>query len=263
MQDQPRLYTDLARLWPHLSPPEHYEAESAILRDLIEQSLGQPAAGQRWSVLELGAGGGHSAVHLKEHYDITAVDLSPQMLALCKTLNPEVPTVVGDMRDLRLNKTFDVVLICDAIDYMLSEDDAVAALTTAAKHLRPGGVVLAAPTYTTETFVDGDVADDGTTIPGIAGDDELTYFTFVHDPDPDDTTFEMILLYLLRDAQTRRVQVIEDRHTCGLFSIEAWQAMMQRAGLDAEALAEPVIEDDDEEELSAWSVLFRGIKAGV
>jgi SAM-dependent methyltransferase len=261
MPDAPRLYSDLARLWPHLSPPEHYAAESEALCELIFDALGEPPAGRRWSVLELGAGGGHSAVHLKQRFDITAADLSPQMLALCNTLNPDVPTVFGDMRDMRLDRTFDAVLICDAIDYMLTEDDAVAAFKTAAAHLRPGGVVLAAPTYTRETFVDGDVADDGTTVPGIAGDDELTYFTFVHDPDPIDTTFEMILLYLIRDAKTRAVEVVEDRHACGLFSIEQWRALMARAGLEAEALAEPR-HDADAEDASAWSVLFRGSKRG-
>lgn len=255
MPDANRLYTDLAYLWPHLSPPEHYEAETADLRELINDALGEPPAGQRWSLLELGAGGGHAIVHLKDHYDCTASDLSPQMLEQCRTLNPEVPTVEGDMRTLRLDKQFDAVLICDAIDYMTTREDAVAALQTIAAHLRPGGVVLFAPTYTSETFNDGEVADDGTTIPGIAGDEQLTYFSFVHDPDPSDTSFEMILLYLLRDAETRQVQTIEDRHTCGLFSIQDWQDMAAQAGLTVEALAQ---EQDPAGTASAWSVVFCG-----
>lgn len=259
MTDAPRLYTDLARLWPHLSPPEHYAEETGLLRELIDDALGKPPAGQRWSLLELGAGGGHSIVHLKDHYDCTASDLSLQMLEQCKTLNPEVPAVEGDMRSMRLDKPFDIVLICDAIDYMTTREDAVAALQTVAAHLRPGGVALFAPTYTTETFNDGEVADDGTTIPGIAGDDDLTYFTFVHDPDPDDTQFEMILLYLIRDARTRQVQTIEDRHACGLFAIADWQAMATGAGLAAEALAQ---EQDPAGTGSAWSVVFRAGRAG-
>lgn len=259
MPDAPRLYTDLAHLWPFLSPPEHYAKETASLRELIDHALGNPPAGQRWSLLELGAGGGHSIVHLKEHYDCTASDLSPEMLAHCKALNPEVPTVEGDMRTMRLDKQFDAVLICDAIDYMTTHDDAVAALATIAAHLRPGGVALFAPTYTRETFTDGDVADDGTTIPGIAGDDCLTYFSFVHDPDPGDTQFEMILLYLLRDHATRQVQTIEDRHTCGLFSISDWQDMAGEAGLAIEALAER--QDEDSDSPAAWSVVFRGTLA--
>lgn len=258
MPDTPRLYTDLAHLWPHLSPPEHYAEESALLSELIDRALGDPPTGQRWALLELGAGGGHSIIHLKDKYNCTAADLSPQMLEHCNALNPEVPTVVGDMRSMRLDQTFDIVLICDAIDYMLTEDDAAACLDTARDHLRPGGILLFAPTYTRETFVDGDVADDGTTIPGIAGDDDLTYFTFIHDPDPVDSTFEMILLYLVRDARSRQVKTIEDRHTCGLFSIAQWQALAERVGFDVQALAEPASEDVKQTDASAWSVIFCG-----
>ena len=258
MTDAPRLYTDLARLWPHLSPPEHYAEETETLRELIDDALGDPPAGQKWSLLELGAGGGHSIVHLKGHYDCTASDLSPQMLEHCKNLNPEVPTIEGDMREMRLDKQFDAVLICDAIDYMTTREDAVAALRTIAAHLRPGGVVLFAPTYTKETFTDGEVADDGTTIPGIAGDEELTYFSFVHDPNPADTAFEMILLYLIRDPETREVQTVEDRHACGLFAIADWQAMATEAGLTVEALAEQPDPEAPADDASAWSVVFRG-----
>lgn len=261
MPDTPRLYTDLAYLWPHLSPPEHYAQESATLIELIDHALGDPPGGKHWSLLELGAGAGHSIVHLKEHYDCTASDLSPQMLTHCNTLNPEVPTVIGDMRSLRLGKTFDAVLICDAIDYMSTREDAIASLQTIAAHLRPGGAALFAPTYTRETFTDGEVAHDATPKMNEAAQDDqappaATYFSFVHDPDPGDTRFEMILLYLLRDAKTRQVQTIEDRHTCGLFSIQDWQDMASEAGLDIEALAEQ--QHDDSDSPTAWSVVFRG-----
>ena len=279
MPNLPRLYDDLARLWPHLSPPAHYAPEAAAVRDVIDQQLGGPPTGKQWRILELGAGGGHTLFHLKNQYECTAVDLSQPMLDNCKTLNPKVRCVQGDMRTLELGETFDAVLIHDAIDYMLDEDDVLATLRTAAAHLRPGGIALIAPTYVRETFVDGDVADDGTTIPGIgsprreissdtgidtdndSNEDELTYFTFVHDADPTDSVFEMILLYLIRDGQTRQVEVIEDRHTCGLFAAEHWLAMMRQAGLTPQPVAtpEPVqVEDDrDDIEPAAWT-LFVG-----
>lgn len=264
--DTPRLYADLAYLWPHLSPPEDYTDEAQVLIELIDDSLGPAPADSRWSVLELGAGGGHMLAHLKNKYDCTAADLSESMLEQCVKLNPGVPTVVGDMRSMRMDQTFDAVLICDAIDYMLTEEDAAAALATAAAHLRTGGVLLIAPTYTRETFEDGEVADDGTpgmdesaqsgeSIPGV------TYFSFVHDPDPEDTQFEMILLYLLRDLNTRKVEVVEDRHQCGLFSIGQWQGMIAAAGLSAEALAEQAPDDTQgSDSASAWSVVFRGTR---
>ncbi len=264
----PRLYDDLARLWPYLSPPEHYAPEAGVIDALLAEHLGAPPADRRWRILELGAGGGHTLYHLTERYDCTAVDLSDPMLANCRTLNPTVRCVQGDMRTARLGEVFDAVLIHDAIDYMLDEADVLATLRTAAEHLRPGGVALVAPTYIRETFVDGDVADDGTTIPGIGdprnegggsadGQDELTYFTFVHDADPDDSVFEMILLYLVRDGRTRRVEVIEDRHTCGLFAAEHWLAMLADAGLTPQPIEPPELDADGDN--AAWT-LFVGQK---
>ena len=225
----PRLYGDLAWLWPLLSPPEHYEAEAAVLIGWIERYV-QRDGDARLSVLELGAGGGHTLVYLADRFDCTAVDLSEPMLENCKRLVPRAETVVGDMRTVRLGRQFDAVFIHDAIDYMLSEDNVRKTLATAAAHLRPGGLCVVAPTYTRENFIDGDVADDGTT----TDSEELTYFTFVHDPDPADDMFEMILLYLIRDKQSRQVEVVEDRHTCGLFADSQWLQWMADAGFDVE-----------------------------
>ncbi len=243
----PRLYDDLAWLWPLLSPPEHYESEAAVLLDLIDRH-GKRAKGERYSVLELGAGGGHTLVHLANRFDCTAVDLSEPMLANCKKLVPEAETIVGDMRSVRLGRTFSAVFIHDAIDYMLCEEDVRKALQTAAVHLEPGGLCAVAPTYIRDEFVDGDVADDGTTTDA----QDLTYFTYVHDPDPNDNTFEMILLYLIRDNNTRQVEVVEDRHTCGLFSFEQWITWLEEAGFEARC-------EESTTDSEPWS-LFVGVK---
>ncbi len=246
----PRLYDDLAYLWPLLSPPEHYEAEAATLRALIAgHFMMDPAArGRRLSVLELGAGGGHTLFHLRDEFDCVAVDLSEPMLDNCRALNPSIQCVLGDMRTLRLGRAFDVVLVHDAIDYMTTTQDAQAAIDTIAAHLTATGIAFIAPTYTRETFVDGDVADDGTTTES----QELTYFSFVHDPDPADTTMEMILLYLMRPnpsahAGPRQVQVVEDRHTCGLFDNDTWADMIHRAGMQCNLF---------EQEAGAWSLFI-------
>lgn len=256
MPNPPRLYADLSHLWPHLSPPEQYADECATLIELIDQALGSPPPGEKWSVLELGAGAGHGLSHLKQRYRCTAADLSGDMLELGKRLNPDIPAIQADMRSMRIEQRFDAVLLCDAIDYMVTTADAAAALATAAHHLRPGGLVLFAPTYTAETFVDRDIAHDTVTLSNPPGDQTITYISFVHDPDPDDQGFEMMLLYLMPHAETGRVEVVEDRHACGLFSIEQWQQIAEQAGLHAEALAEPA-EHTPEGEPSAWSVLFR------
>ncbi|MEM7624313.1 MAG: class I SAM-dependent methyltransferase [Planctomycetota bacterium] len=243
----PRLYDDLAWLWPHLSPPSHYTAEASLLNRLIAERLGPGPK----RVLELGAGGGHTLVHLAAESDggygeheCVAVDLAEPMLANCRALIPGVEAVVGDMRCVRLGDRFDAVLIHDAIDYLLTPEDVRQTLVTVSEHLAPGGLAFIAPTYTRETFTDGEVADDGTT----TGAEDVTYFTYVHDPDPADDVYEMILLYLIRDHETRQVETVEDRHALGLFAEAQWLAWMRDTGFTAEH-----VENQD----GAWS-LFLG-----
>ena len=77
------------------------------------------------------------------------------MLARSQHLNPECEHVQGDMRSVRLGRTFDAVLIQDALAHLTTEDDLRQALVTAYVHCRPGGVVLLAPDFVRETFMSG------------------------------------------------------------------------------------------------------------
>ncbi|MFP4145736.1 MAG: class I SAM-dependent methyltransferase, partial [Phycisphaeraceae bacterium] len=224
----PRLYHDLAHLWPVISPPEQYASEADAVRRILEAHGLPPGRGA--AVIEFGAGGGHTLYHLKHDYDAVASDLSEQMLTHCRDLNPEVQTVVGDMRTLRLDRRFDAVLIHDAIDYMTSESDVQAALETAWVHLKPGGVAVIAPTYVREKFVEHETASDHVETEDLA----LTYFSYVHDPDELDDTFELVLVYLLRAAVGGELRIETDRHTCGLFAADQWLAWLQDAGFEAE-----------------------------
>ena len=93
-------------------------------------------------------------------------DLSEDMLRVSRRINPGREHVQGDMRTLRLGRRFDAVLVHDAIDYMLTEDDLAAALGTVAAHLAPGGAAVLLPDATAESFAPGsshggDDGDDG------------------------------------------------------------------------------------------------------
>src|SRR5690348_4916744 len=85
----PRLYRDLAWLWPILSPPDHYVDEAATLRATFRQLKGRARTRtpkQRPRLLDLGAGGGHLLAHLARDFECTAADLSPAMLENCARL---------------------------------------------------------------------------------------------------------------------------------------------------------------------------------
>ena len=197
--------------------------------DVIREELGVG----RHKLLELGVGGGHNLSHLIAEFDCTAVDLSPDMLALSKGLNPGVEHHVGDMRDIRLGKIFDAVLVHDAASYLLSEQDLAETFATAAAHLRPGGLLMVAPDWVQETFPDGWVYNWDRQ----QGDIEVNIQEVMVDPDPSDTQVESTYTYNIKKGGETTVEV--DTHITGLFPIQTWSGLMGQAGFTVEVRALP------------------------
>jgi len=219
-----RMYSDLAEWWPLLSPASEYEEEAA---DLLPELLGTPDAPPQ-TLLELGAGGGSLAWHLKAHLRLTLSDLSPEMVAVSQTVNPECEHVVGDMRTIDLARTFDVVLIHDAIMYATTPADAQAALATAARHCRPGGAVMVIPDSVAETL-EPDTHHGGSDAPDGRG---LRFIEWSWDPDPADDTFETVYAFVLRRADGT-IDVTHEVHTNGIFPRASWLAWLREAGIEA------------------------------
>ncbi|QQE13038.1 class I SAM-dependent methyltransferase [Planctomycetota bacterium] len=239
-----RLYHDLAYLWPLLSPPDNYIAETNTLHQVISDKLGKQS-NSNLQVVELGAGGGHALFHLRDHFDCTAVDISDDMLHHCRILNPNVKTICADMRTVTFPEPQDAILIHDAIDYLTTEADILATLQNARKNLTPTGILIIAPTYTTESFEAGESATDRQSSHEL----DVTYTTTVLKPDPDDDLFEMHLEYHITHLKDGSTSVERDIHTCGLFPIPRWASLLSQAGF------EPELYEESEE--TAWT-LFVG-----
>jgi SAM-dependent methyltransferase len=220
MSPLPRLYADFAAWWPLLSRPEDYAEEAGVYARILREHAGSSIA----TLLELGAGGGNNARHLKSHFQLTLVDLSDGMLAHSRRLNPECEHHVGDMRHLRLGREFDAVFVHDAIDYMTSLDDLRLALRTAFVHCRPGGVALFAPDHVRELF------RTGTDCGGHDGADRaLRYLEWTWDPDPEDSTYVADYAYLFRHPDGT-MTVEHDRHVGGLFRRHDWLDALSAEG---------------------------------
>ncbi|PKB80989.1 MAG: hypothetical protein BZY88_07330 [SAR202 cluster bacterium Io17-Chloro-G9] len=226
---QPRLYSDLAYLWPLISPREDYEEAAMVWLQSIWDKLGEG----RHRVLELGVGGGHHLSHLTGDLHATAVDISPQMLELSQRLNPGVEHHLGDMRTLRLGEIFDAVLVHDAICCMLTEGDLAATFETAKIHLRPGGLLILAPDWVRENFRSPMVFH------WIRGGDDIqiTVQEYLHDPDPTDTQIESVYTYTIVEDGRERVE--QDTHTTGLFPMATWTGLLDQAGFSAETAPLP------------------------
>lgn len=216
------MYGDLADWYTLISPPAEFEDEADHLVRLVEALAEGPAD----TLLEIGAGGGCMASHLSGRFRCTLTDLFEEMLAVSRGLNPRAEHVQGDMRTMRLDRAFDVVLLHDAVTYMTTEDDLAAAIATVAAHLRPGGLAVIVPDETAETYEPGIDAGGGD------GDDGrgARYLEWSHPLPAGATACDVDWAFLLRDADGT-ARVVHDRHTAGVFPRATWLALLDRAGL--------------------------------
>jgi trans-aconitate methyltransferase len=218
------LYDDIAEWWPVISPPEEYAEEAALYVELIQASARRPVR----EVLELGSGGGNNASHMKRAFGMTLVEPSDGMRKNSRRLNPECEHLPGDMRHVRLGRTFDAVFVHDAVMYMTTEDDLRAALETVAIHLAPGGVALVAPDATRESF--SEATEHG------GGEDEngwrARYLEWTLPPEPGESTYTVHYAFMLREPDGS-VRVVHDVHREGLFPRATWLRLFREVGLEA------------------------------
>jgi trans-aconitate methyltransferase len=224
-----RFYGDLAPWWPLISPAADYAEEAAFAATLL---------GDARTVLELGSGGGHNAVHLKARFELTLVDLAPGMLAESQKINPGVEHHLGDMRTIRLGREFDAVFVHDAVEYMTTESDLQSAIETAFVHTKLGGRALFVPDATTETF-EPETDHGGVDAPAGRG---ARYLSWSYDPDPNDTTTLTAYAFLLREANGQ-MAVVNETHETGLYPHDTWLKLLRNAGFVPEAVTEETSED--------------------
>lgn len=114
--------------------------------DVIERLFATHAASPVRSVLDVGCGtGNHSLPLARRGYSVVGVDLSQEMLARARTKlgDADVTFLQGDARTLDLGRTFDAVLLLFAVlGYQTANEDVLAALRAARRHLSPGGLLV-------------------------------------------------------------------------------------------------------------------------
>jgi SAM-dependent methyltransferase len=235
-----RMYSDLAPWFHLLTHPSDYDEEAAFITRLVEKNVD----GHATTLLELGSGGGNNASHLKKRFTCTLTDLSADMLAVSRELNPECEHIEGDMRSLRLGSTFDAVLVHDAVSYMTTEDDLRATIETVMAHLRPGGVAILEPDTTRDMF------EPITSHGGHDGEDgrSLRYLEWKYDTDAEDSTYEVDYVLVLKERE-QPVRIVHDHHICGLFPESTWHRLITEAGLE---LVQPDVEDPHEGERAVF-----------
>jgi len=138
------VFGNYSQYYDLLYKDKDYQGETDFIHSLIQKNHPSPK-----TVLNLGCGtGAHDFLLSKYGYECVGVDLSNDMLAMAKEKqkrlsNSSVSFHQGDVRTVRLNKKFDVVVsLFHVLSYQVTNDDVMKMLQTVKEHLNPGGIFI-------------------------------------------------------------------------------------------------------------------------
>ena len=120
--------------------PEPNEETPEMCRRMFARYLPAPPA----SILDLGCGTGRDLDALaRDCPDCWGVDYLPEMVAYARATRPRLRVEQGDMRTIRLGRTFNAILcLGSAFMYALTNEDVAAVLATLAAHAQRGTLLV-------------------------------------------------------------------------------------------------------------------------
>jgi SAM-dependent methyltransferase len=214
-----------------------YAGEAEHVHSLIQKH--RPGAK---SILDLGCGTGrHDFLLAEKGYEVTGVDRSEEMLAVANaqlsTLNSQrfsssQPSTLnfqqGDIRFIRLDRTFDVVVsLFHVISYQPGNDDLRAAFATAKEHLKPGGVFIFDGWYGPAVLTDRPVVR----VKRLE-DDEIAVTRIVEPVmHPNDNLVDLHYDVRVRDKASGKVEEIVETHRMRYLFRPEVELLLQKTGM--------------------------------
>lgn len=137
---------DLQRINYLYRHPETYDVLSDVGRPaakFVEERVAAYAQPCADGLLDLGCGTGSDLERLSGRYRCTGVDIQPNMVAYAQRIRPDLDIRQGDIRNIRLGQTFDIVTCLGfAVSYCHSIAEVKAAFATFAAHTRERALLV-------------------------------------------------------------------------------------------------------------------------
>jgi SAM-dependent methyltransferase len=133
-----------ANQYDYINKDKNYVIEC----DLLEEIFRRYGQGEIKTIVDFGCGSGSHLIPLFHRgYKAIGVDLSEEMLQVARRKalqeNATIDWIKGDIRSVNVGISFDAGLFMFAVlGYMLSNEDIIAALTNARRHIRIGGLLI-------------------------------------------------------------------------------------------------------------------------
>jgi dTDP-3-amino-3,6-dideoxy-alpha-D-glucopyranose N,N-dimethyltransferase/dTDP-3-amino-3,4,6-trideoxy-alpha-D-glucopyranose N,N-dimethyltransferase len=224
-----------------------YGADLTEIHDLIHESRGKDYGAEAReltrrvrrlrpharSLLDVACGTGAHLRHFSALFDTVAgLELSEPMARAARRALPDVTVHVGDMRAFGLDARFDVVTcMFGSIGYATDEAELHAALAAFARHLNPRGVVAVDPWWFPETYLDGHVSADVTTV----ADRTVARVSYSA---REGAACRMDVHYVVADAHAG-VRHFTETHRISLFTRASYETAFRAAGLHVDYIPGP------------------------
>nr|BAB72055.1 AclP [Streptomyces galilaeus] len=204
----------------HESRGKDYRAEAATVAGLARSRNPQAA-----SLLDVACGTGAHLRHFAGHFDkVEGLELSDAMLSMARTAVPAAVLHSGDMRDLALGRSYDVITcMFGSIAYLKDTAELTSALRSFAEHLTADGVVAVDPWWFLETSLEHHVSGDTVTV----GRRTMTRVSYT---EREGHTSHMSVHYVVAEPGSG-VRHFAERHALTLFTRAQYEEAFARAGL--------------------------------
>jgi SAM-dependent methyltransferase len=208
------IFNNYARYYDLLYQDKDYTGETEFIHQLIQTHTTDTK-----TILELGCGTGNHAILLaKAGYHVHGIDLSAEMLKYaserCDRLSPELAARLqfsqGDIRQVRLDRKFDVVLsLFHVISYQTTNEDLLAAFETAKIHLKPGGIFLF------DVWYGPAVLSDPPTVRIKRLEDRSIQVTRIAEPTiyPNENLVDVNYQIFIKDLDSTAIDELKETHT--------------------------------------------------
>ncbi len=119
--------------------------EANLIEKLLHSDLNQTGSTMPYRVLDAGCGTGRTAIELaRRGMEIVGVDLDEVMLAQARKKAPQLDWRLGDLSIIELGMVFDAIVMAGNVMIFLTPGTEAATLANMARHLKPGGLLVAA-----------------------------------------------------------------------------------------------------------------------
>lgn len=151
------LYRKYAHYYDKIYAKKDYSKEVKFIEWAVQKH--QKSSGK--NLLDVACGTGSHALLLKNNFQVLGLDINPEMLKIAKEKIPDMEFIEGNMKNLDLNQSFDVVIcMFSAINYNTSYNELEKTLQNFYDSLEKGGILIFDLGLNQENWVEGRVSVD-------------------------------------------------------------------------------------------------------